>query len=149
MKLIKTHIEGQAEIEVEIRYAEMDSTVANLIRRIEQSESFIYGTDSGRQYKIQVSDIYYAESVDKKTFIYTKAAVFRSELRLYQLYETLKSHDFIQVSKSCLVNMNVIESLCSLLNSRLEATLINGEKINVSRTYLPEIKAAFTVKEGV
>ena len=147
MKVIKKQIESQSEIEVEVRYAKMDSTVHGLIKRIEHFGRSIYGTDNGRQYKIQVGDIYYIESVDKKTFIYTKEAVFRSELRLYQLFEILKETDFVQVSKFCIVNMDVMESIRTLPGSRMESTLINGEKINVSRTYLSEIKAAFIAKE--
>ena len=147
MKLIKRQLDGQLETEVEIRYAKMDTEVIKLIERIEQTENFIYGTDNGRQYKIRISDIYYAESVDKKTFIYTKEAVFRTELRLYQLIEMLKAHDFVQVSKFCLINMNVLESIRTLFNSRLEVTLINGEKVNVSRTYLTNINMAFASKE--
>jgi DNA-binding LytR/AlgR family response regulator len=148
VKLIKNQIDGQIEIEVEIRFAELDAEVVKLIERIEHIESFIYGTDSGRQYKIRTSDIYYAESVDKKTFIYTKDAVYRSEYRLYRLIEMLKASDFVQVSKSCLINMNVLDSIRTLFNSRLEVTLINGEKVNVSRTYLNNINMAFASKEG-
>ena len=143
MKVIKKQVAGQAEVEVEIRYAEMDAAVIDLMKRIERGDHYIFGTDNGRQYKIHASDIYYAESVDKKTFIYTKEAVFRSELRLYQLIAALREYDFIQVSKSCVINMNVLESIRTIVNSRLEAALINGEKIHVSRTYLAGIKAAF------
>lgn len=148
MKFIKRQIDGQTETEVEIRYAKMDNEVIKLIARIEQTENFIYGTDNERQYKIRISDIYYAESVDKKTFIYTQDAVFRSEFRLYQLIEMLKADDFVQVSKFCLINMNVLDSIRTLFNSRLEVTLINGEKVNVSRTYLSNINMAFASKEG-
>lgn len=143
MKFIKKQLDGLAETEIEIRYAKMDNEVIKLIERIEQTESFIYGTDNGRRYKIRINDIYYAESVDKQTFIYTKKGVFRSELRLYQLIERLKADDFVQVSKFCVINMNVLESIRSLFNSRLEVTLTNGEKVNVSRTYLAKIKMAF------
>lgn len=125
----------------------MDTEVIKLIELMEQTENFIYGTDNGRQYKIRINDLYYAESVDKKTFIYTKEAVFRTDLRLYQLIEILKTYDFVQVSKFCLINMNVLESIRTLFNSRLEATLINGEKINVSRTYLSHVTRAFASRE--
>ena len=124
----------------------MDEEVIHLIARIEQTNDFIYGTDNGRQYKIRICDIYYAESVDNKTFIYTRDAVFRTELRLYQLSAKLKAYDFVQVSKFCLINMNVLESIRTLLNSRLEATLINGERVNVSRTYLNTVNMAFATK---
>ena len=148
MKLIKKQIDGQSEVEVEIRYAQMDSEIIKLIERIEKTESYIYGTDNGRQHKIRTCNIFYVESVDKKTFIYTAEAVFRSELPLYKLIEMMSADDFVQISKSCLVNMDVLESIETLPNSRLEATLINGEKLNVSRTYLTKIKMAFTSKEG-
>jgi DNA-binding LytR/AlgR family response regulator len=147
LKLIKKQIDGQFEVEVEVRYARMDSEVVKLIERIEKTESYIYGTDNGRQQKILTCDIFYVESVDKKTFIYTDGAVFRSELQLYKLIEILNTDDFVQISKSCLLNLDVLESIKTLPNSRLEATLINGEKLNVSRTYLTKIKMAFTSKE--
>lgn len=148
MKLIKTVSPDQTETEVEIRYAKIDANVVELIKYIEQHDYCIYGVDNGRQYKIQIHDIYYIESVDKKTFIYTEANVFRTELRLYQLLDKLKDFDFIQASKFCIINMNVIEGIQTLFNSRLEAILINGEKVNVSRTYLTSIKSAFMQKDG-
>jgi len=148
LKLIKKQIDGLSEVEVEIRYAQMDSEVVKLIERIEKVESFIYGTNNGRQQKILICDIFYVESVDKRTFVYIEGAVFRSELPLYKLIEMLSANDFVQISKSCLINMNVLESIKTLPNSRLEATLINGEKLNVSRTFLTKIKMAFTSKEG-
>jgi len=52
LKVIKKQIEGQSEIEVEVHYTKMDSTVHGLIKRIERFGRSIYGTDNGRQYKI-------------------------------------------------------------------------------------------------
>jgi len=137
-----------AETEVEIRYTELSKDIRNLARRIEQYDSYIRGMDSERQYRIRINDMYYAESVDKKTFIYTKTEVFRCELRLYELLEKVESFDFVQISKACIVNIDVIDSMQSLANSRLQVTLTNGEKVNVSRTFLPQIKAAFIGKEN-
>lgn len=82
--------------------------------------------------------------MDKKTFIYTRDQVFRSEKKLYHFVEELKEYDFVQVSKSCILNLDVLEYIKSLYNSRMEATLINGEKITISRTYLPIIKEALS-----
>jgi len=140
---------GLVEPEVEVRYTELNDDVRNLACRIEQYDSYICGTDSERQYRIRINDIYYAESIDKKTFIYTKTEVFRCELRLYQLLEKVREFDFVQVSKACIINIDVIDSMQSLANSRLQATLTNGEKVHVSRTFLSQIKAAFIGKEDV
>ena len=147
MKLIKKQIDGLREIEVELRYAVMDAEVTKLIDCIEQTEKYVLGTDNGRHHKIRVSDIYYAESIDKKTFIYTENSIFRTTLRLYQLFDSVKNINFIQISKFCFVNIDVLESVRVLSNSRLEATLINGEKIHVSRTYLNDLKKAFSSRE--
>ena len=87
-----------------------------------------------------VPAIFYIESVDKRTFIYTKEKVYRSDKRLYQLENELKEYDFAKVSRTCLVNINELVHIKTLSNSRLEAELTNGEKIIVSRTYIPEIK---------
>ena len=38
------------------------------------------------------------------------------------------------------MNINELVHIKTLSNSRLEAELSNGEKINVSRTYISEIK---------
>ena len=148
MKLILTQCKELLETEVEIRYAEMSTQVKNLSKRIEQSEQYLYGEESGRQYRILLDDIFYVESVDRKTFIYTKSTVFRSELKLYQLLNKLGDTDFVQVSKSCILNISVLENIKTLYNSRMEGTLTNGEKITISRTYIPAIKVAFTARGG-
>ena len=147
LKIIKKQVAGQTELEVEIRYSEMDEFVSSLVNRIEYFDHVVFGIKNERQFKIKISDVYYVESVDKRTFIYTESSVFYSPLKLYQLFETLKDYDFVQVSKFCILNINALESIRSILNSRLEAALINGNKINVSRTYLSGIKAAFMPKE--
>ncbi len=147
MKLILNQQQTIPEPEVEIRYAELDTQIQFLIKYIEQGEPYVYGTDNGRQYRVLVKDIFYAESVDRKTFIYTESAVFRCELKLYSLLEKCKSADFVQVSKSCVLNVNTLENIKTLFNSRMEGTLINGEKITISRTYIPAIRDAF-MKRG-
>ncbi len=144
MKLILKQLRDIYETEVEIRYAKFDSNIQNLVKFVEQRKNYLYGTDNGRQYRILIEDIFYAESVDRKTFIYTESEVFRCELKLYQLLEKLKSADFVQVSKSCIINLNMIDNIKTLMNSKMEGTLINGEKIAISRTYIPGIRAAFT-----
>lgn len=54
---------------------------------------------------------------------------------------------FVQISKSCILNINVLDFVRPLLNSRMEATLKNGERLNVSRKYLVNIKSK--LQEGM
>lgn len=131
---------SQKEIEVLIRYAEKTRMVERLQELIESVDKTVKCRIDTGEIWIKASDIYYIESVDKRTFVYGDKAVYRTELRLYQLTEELMSAGFVRVSKSCLLNINMLQSMKPLMNSRLEATLANGEKINVTRKYIPEIR---------
>ncbi|MDO9492356.1 LytTR family DNA-binding domain-containing protein [Acetobacterium sp.] len=148
MKIKLTQQKEQNEIEVEIKYCEMNNMVNHLVKRLENYCYHICGNDNGRIYKIDVDDIFYIESVDRKTFIYSTKQVFRTEKKLYQILEELKSHDFVQINKSVIVNINVLESMEMLANSRIQVTLQNGEKLNATRTYIPNIKKAFNKEEN-
>ena len=148
MKLILKQQNDISETEVEIRYADLDATVQNLISRIEQSNQYIYGNDDGCQHRILINDIFYVESVDRKTFVYTESKVFCCEIKLYQILEKLKSADFVQVNKSCILNINILDNIQMLANRNMEGTLINGEKILISRTFIPNIKRVFSNEGG-
>lgn len=128
------------EIEVLIKHNDMHREVERIVTLIQLAEKQIQCNRNGEEKLVNVSDIYYIESVDKKTFVYCEKDVYRTELRLYQLLEILSKSSFIQVSKSCILNLNMLESFRPLLNSRLEALLKNGERIYVTRKYLSIVK---------
>lgn len=148
MKLILKENPDQ-ELTVTVEYPKKSSQVTRIIQRIRAEEKYLVGNENGRCYKVMVPEILYVESVDKRSFVYTKEMVYKSEKRLYQLEEDLREYDFVKASRTCLVNMNELECIKALANSRLEAVLTNGEKIIVSRTYLPEIKKRISDNRGV
>lgn len=131
----------QGDIEVLIKYARMNHTVERLVSLVKSVESTVKCNFDQTELWVNVSDIYYIESIDKKTFIYCEKSVYRTEYRLYQLLDQLKYLDFVQISKSCILNINMLESIRPLMNSRMEAALTNGERINVTRKYIKDIKA--------
>jgi len=135
------------ETEVLIRYAVMTSDVERVATMLQAAGTRIVCSYEGKEVLIGVSDIYYFESVDKMTFVYCEQQVYRTELRLYQIVEDLARFGFIQISKSVVLNINVLESITPLFNSRMEATLRNTERVFVTRRYLENIKKA--LQEGV
>lgn len=139
MKLILRE-NPDAELTVTVEYPRQNRQVSRIVQKLRSEETFLVGSENGRSYKVHVPDIFYIESVDKRVFIYTADRVFRSEKRLYQLEQELEKYDFGKVSRACLVNLNELCHIKALANSRLEGELSNGEKIIVSRTYIPEIK---------
>lgn len=130
------------ELEISLKYSEKNRLVERVLAFLESVDHQISCYENGVEYLVNVSDIYYIESVDKKTFIYLNQAVYQSESRLYQLNAELERYGFVQISKSCLLNIDRLASMRPLFNSRMEATLDNGEKLIVNRSYLQAVKEA-------
>ena len=121
------------EIEVIIKYPQKDKQVNRIIDFLQSFDMQIKCDSDDAERMINILDIYYIESVDKKTYIYLENTVYHTNFRLYQLKDKLQEYGFVQISKSCILNINALESIKPLFNSRMEATLKNGEKVNVNR----------------
>ena len=92
---------------------------------------------------LPLADVYYAESVDLKTFVYAQKKVYRSKMKLYELEELLSDGDFLRISKQALVNVKKIRSVKAAGGGRFEATLTSGERLIISRQYVPLLKERF------
>ena len=130
------------DITVLIRYAEANPLVGRIVDAVKAFAEKIPAQDEDRTVQLSIMDIYYFESVDKRTFAYSRNNVYRVSDRLYQIEEQLGRYGFVQVNKACLLNTNTLESVRNVGNSKMEAELSNGEKISISRKYIPAIKAA-------
>lgn len=148
MKIYLNHQPELQEIEVHINYPKEDMLLDTVVSQLNSCKYTINVFDENQNYKVPVASIYYIETVDRKTFVYSKESVLRTNLKLYQLLEKIERYDFVQISRTCILNMNVLDSIKMLSNSRLEAILSNGEKVTVSRKYLPRIKARFQAEGG-
>ncbi|QQO09608.1 LytTR family DNA-binding domain-containing protein [Breznakiella homolactica] len=130
----------QKDIEIIIKYPEKNKTVEHIVSLLKRVEVRIdcYSEDTLK--RLNISDIYYIESVDNKTFVYGEKENYQTKLRLYQLKEKLADYDFIQISKYCILNINKLDKLKPLLNRRMEATLFNGIHLLITRKYYDDIK---------
>ena len=120
--------------------------VTDEVREIENFVKMRHGSLSAtldrKQYEIPVTDVYYIESVEGKTFLYTGDSVLETSYRIYELEEMLRSRYFLRTSKAMLVNLMKIQSIQPALNGRFTAVLSSGEKIIISRSYVRSLKAA-------
>lgn len=133
---------AQKELEVLVKYAVMNEEVAHLVALLHTIDTRVKCKYDGQEKYVNASDIYYIESVDKKTFVYGEKEVYQTEFRLHELEEMLLAAGFVRISKSCILNIHVLDTIKPLINSRLEATLQNGERVFVTRKYLHAIKEA-------
>ena len=130
------------DISILIRYAEANQTVGRIVDAVRAFGEKIPAQDDDKTVQLNIVDIYYFESVDKRTFAYCRNNVYRVSDRLYQIKEKLGRYGFVQVNKACLLNVNTLESVRNIGNSKMEAELSNGERVSISRKYIPDIKAA-------
>ena len=137
---IKTRQIDDQPLTIIIEYPILDAKTKRLIKKIEALDFMVSGNRKGKVFQVHISDIYYMESVERKTFLYTKDEIYMTDRKLYELEEMLRDTGIIRISKSCLMNMDMLYSIRQLMNSQLEATLLNGEKLIVARTYLKNIK---------
>ena len=139
MEIETRQIDGKP-LTVIIEYPILDTKTKKLIKKVKSLDLMVSGNSKGKVFQLHISDIYYVESVERKTFLYTKDEVYMTEKKLYELEEVFSEAGVIRISKSCLVNVDMLYSIRPLVNSQLEATLLNGEKLIVTRTYLKSIK---------
>ena len=128
--------------QVLIRCHAVTEEVREIAAFVKSRQGSLTGTKDSRQYEIAVSDIYYFESVDGKTFLYTKDQVYETSYRIYELESMLRPKNFLRVSKSMLLNLMKIRSIQSALNGRFAAGLLSGEEVIISRSYVKGRKAA-------
>ena len=109
---------------------------------VKSRQGSLSGFSEAKQYEVSVTDVCYIESVDGKTFLYTRDQVFETAYRIYELEEMLKSKHFLRISKPMLVNLMKIRSIQPAFNGRFTAVLSSGEKVIISRNYVKALKAA-------
>lgn len=129
-----------AETEVTIRCRETDREVLELAASLRAFEKKLTGTRAGETYILEANQLLYADTTDKKTFLYTENGVYETTLRLYELEERLGGSDFFRASKSMVVNFRQIKALRPEFGGRMLLTMRNGERCVVSRQYVPVIK---------
>ena len=137
-----TKIEKEKPEILEIHCHCISDEVREIVAFVKSRQGQLTGTADERQYEIAVSDVFYIEAVDNKTFLYTKDKVYETRQKLYELEEMLQQKHFLRVSKSTLLNLMKVSAIKPALNSRFIAVLFSGEQVVITRKYVPELKKA-------
>ncbi|WP_028043921.1 LytTR family DNA-binding domain-containing protein [Candidatus Stoquefichus massiliensis] len=137
------------DIEVIIRCQSYDERVQKIINQLGYVQKKLNCKKDKEHCSIFLSDIFYIESIDEKTFIYAIDNVYESQEKLYMLENQLSDDGFIRISKSCLMNLDTLKSVKAMLNGKYEATLINDEKLIINRSYMRSFKKVFGIERGI
>ena len=131
--------------EIIIKCPKADASVMKLKKHIEAFEEKLDAIDNDKHYLLSPLEVFYFESVDNRTFLYTETQVLEIKKRLYELEEILSGKDFVRTSKSQLVNINKIKLLKPELNRSITVEMINGEILFISRRYAKQIKTPLSI----
>ena len=141
MKIIINEEADVDETEIIVNCMKRDDEILKVIDILRSYDQKIAGILDGRTFILNTKDIIYCDSVDKKTFIYTKDAVYETPLRLYELEKLLPNGNFFRASKQNIINLSKIKSLRPEITGKIEVTLGTGERLYVSRQYSPVLKS--------
>ena len=133
-------IERTEEEEILIRCHQADDNIHKLVHKIRTETLIVLGYDEDRISRMKLGDIYYFEAVDGKVFAYGKSDVHEVKQKLYELEELCRDKHFFRASKSTVLNIARIASIHPTISGRFQAVLDNGEKVVISRQYVPVLK---------
>ncbi len=140
MKIIIEDIGPEEEEQIIIRCKSVDESMMQLINSIKAKQEKMTVRQGERIVQINPQGIYYFEAVDNKVFIYLEQGIYETKLKLYEVEMQYAGTDFFRVSKSVILNLSKVKSFSPSFNGRFEAVMKNGERIMISRQYVPLLK---------
>ncbi|HEX3077224.1 MAG TPA: LytTR family DNA-binding domain-containing protein [Lachnospiraceae bacterium] len=140
MKITVNQSLSITENEIIVNCSMVDKRLQQLIDHIRQYTFILQGTANEEIYQVPLESLLYIDSTDGKTFLYCSKKVYESKESLTSIEQQLLHTPFVRISKNCIMNTTHLRSVKTLVNHRLEATLINGEKLIISRNYIEPLK---------
>lgn len=109
--------------------------VATLLENYQEKTIVVKDYQKNKDFQLKLEDIFYIEYIERKCFFYTIEKTYEKRMTLNQLRSEL-SAEFIQISKTMIVNVLSVEEIkSSLLNGNLYCLLKNEEELLVSRHF--------------
>ncbi|MEH7110607.1 LytTR family DNA-binding domain-containing protein [Bacillus sp. JJ1764] len=138
MKVSIEEIPKDREEEILIRCHEVNNDVYEMVNKLKMENRILIGYQHDKIHRVRLSDIYYFEAVDGKVFCYCKDKAFEVKQKLYELEELGK--ECFRASKSTILNITKISHIYPSISGRFEAVLNNGERVVISRQYVPVLR---------
>lgn len=140
MKITIQECPPEEEEEIIIRCRAVDESLLKLIYSLRTGREKLTVSKGDKIFQVKPSDVYYFETVDNKVFACLEKEVFDTKSKLYELEKQLENTDFFRASKSTIINLARVKNICPAFNGRFEVCMENGEKLIVSRQYVPDLK---------
>ena len=139
MRVRFEQVDAKEKEQALIRAVEKTADILSAMDLLENGSGGLTVTKDRSTYFCKLTQMYYIESVDKHTYIYTKGDCYESRDRLDELEEKLGTW-FVRISKAMIVNLRKIRNVSAEPGGRMVAVLLNAERVIISRSYVKEIK---------
>ncbi len=139
MRVRFEQVDAKEKEQALIRAVEKTADILSAMDLLENGSGGIAVVRDRSTFFCKLTQIYYIESVDKRTYVYTKNDCYESRDRLYELEEKLGMY-YVRISKSMIVNLRKIQHVSAEPGGRMVAVLLNGENVIISRSYVKDIK---------
>ena len=147
MKVTVERIDREREEELIVRCHDPGASWVESVREAASGRRAVCASREGALRRLRLSEIFYFEVVDDRSFIYTRAEVFEAKEKLYEFDRLCAGSALFRCSKSMVLNAEKIDYVRPSLSGRFEAVLSNGEKVVVSRKYVADLKRMLGVRE--
>ena len=138
---IEISVDEKAEdLHISVTCKQLTPDIEKLVATLRMMNQQLTARKNEETCLLDIAQIIYIESVDRKCFIYTSDEVYESDFRLYELEQQLEKYGFLRVSKSFLVHLQKVQSLKAEINRKIRITMSNGEQIIASRQYAEALK---------
>ena len=138
--------EKYTDLGVKVTAPELTPDIERIISLMRLIDMQIPVKQDGETILLDVDKIMYIEAVERNTFVYTKDNNYESALKLYEFEQQLPEKNFIRISKQSILNLRKVKSLKTDINRKICVTLLNGERIVVSRMYAEELRKRLGIK---
>ena len=132
--------EEATDLKISVTCKQLSPDIEKILATLRMMNHQLTARKDTEIYLLDIADVIYIESVDRKCFIYTLDEIYESDFRLYELEQQLEEYGFVRVSKSFLIHLQKIHSLKADINRKIRITMTNGEQIMASRQYADELK---------
>lgn len=140
---MKVEIKLQPELNVPFAVIHTGKVTAEVQRVAallsEERASLISTGEDEKIVMLHPEEIYLVRVEAEKAVIYGEKRQFRSGKRLYEL-EALLGPDFMRISKSTIINLQLLDYVAPSLGGVMVLVMKNGQRDYISRKYLPAFK---------
>lgn len=131
--------EDLPEEKAEFWLKKMTAKIERIAGELNSKQDYLWCYREDEAFPIKFDDIYLIQVENDKTLVYTQEKAYLFKGRLYQAKELLP-YEFIEASRSALINYHKIDHLEMIDNGNIDVILENKQRVQIARRKIKNLK---------